>query len=198
MAFFSSFGAGASFGTETALPIEPGTGAAAWNGAFNSSSTGSGSGIGSGSVIGSVAAIIPPLAKDGVSGVKKLATELGSKLPLVLLATVPALYEEESRPKEVGVELVVGTTGAALAAGLFEAKVGTELVVGTGGTVLSTGAGILGIISLGVGTTGAGAGDDGIAGIPGLVLVVGLLFESIVSFSSFFYFSLLVYYNAYG
>ena len=79
---------------------------------------------------------------------------------------------------------MVGTTGAALAAGLLEAKVGTELVAGSGGTVLSTGIGIVGIASLGVGTTGAGAGDGGIAGIPGLALVIGLLFESIISFSS--------------
>lgn len=82
-------------------------------------------------------------------------------------------------------ELVVGTTGAASAAGLLDAKVGTELVAGVGAGVLSTGVGIDGIASLGVGTTGAGAGGLGIAGIPGLALVIGLLFESIISFSSF-------------
>ena len=64
------FGAVLSTGIEIALPIEPGTGSAALNGAFNSSSTGSGAFGGAGIVIGSVAATIPPPVgvKTGFTG----------------------------------------------------------------------------------------------------------------------------------
>lgn len=51
-------GVGSTLGTETALPIEPGTGGAGIKGSFNASAIGSGSGAGSGSAIGSVAAMV--------------------------------------------------------------------------------------------------------------------------------------------
>ena len=55
-----SFAAALSAGIDTAEPIEPGTGSAAFIGALSSSSTGSGSGAGSGIIIGSVAATLTP------------------------------------------------------------------------------------------------------------------------------------------
>ena len=75
--FIASAAGAASAGIETALPIEPGTGAAGVNGALSSCSTGSGAGAGSGIVTGSVAESIgleaiglaPPGVNTGAAGV---------------------------------------------------------------------------------------------------------------------------------
>lgn len=68
----------AEAGTDTALPIEPGTGAAATNGALSSASTGSGAGVGSGTAIGVVASIIGFDAIGfGAPGVNTGATGFG-------------------------------------------------------------------------------------------------------------------------